>query len=885
MGLLDWLARRRREADLQDEIRAHLAMATRDCIDRGDAAEQARRAARREFGNVILTREATRLAWGGSWRERLADWAHDVGYACRTLVRSPGYSLVVMLVLTLGIGANVAVFSLFKSVALKPLPGVRDSGRLGVLVARTGAGRIVPLPYLDFNDLSSPQTTFAALAGVSQIALGLGLTTGGERVIAELVTGNYFQVLEVGAQLGRTLPPSDADAPGRQPVVVLSDAMWRRVLGADPAIVGTAIQLNGQFLTVVGVAQPRFQGTIVSMVTDVFVPVTMQPLLQQQNVLSSRTVPLMWGLGRVRPGATIADAAAEADVIWSQIASAHGTTSNDRRATVVPLWQSPFGAQTYMLPAVLAMGAMGALLLLIVCANVANLVLVRGMARRGEIAARLALGASRGRILRLLIIESLVLSAPGGAAGVLLAATLLPLASTVADTSSAGFGQSYLDTSIDGFVIAFAVLLSCGSALVFGFAPAWRSARLDLASIMKDDLSPRSGSRGPVRSALVVSQVAVSLLLLVAAALVVRSFDAARRGDAGFDTQQVAVVALDTRGAGYDDERGRAFYRRLLDIVRADPSVEGASLGERGLLTLVDGRSREVAIDGYVKHENDDTLFLVDIIAGDYFRTLGIPMRAGRDFDARDDRPGRRVAIVNETLARRFWGSAPNALERRVQVSESGWITVVGVVRDIKYARMTEDPRPHVYLPFEQFFASGLRLHVRSSRLSPAALIETVRMRVRSVDPAMPIVSSQMLEDQTRLSLGVFLMAAVMLAVFGGIAVALSALGTYGLVSYSVQQSTHEIGIRIAIGASRADVARRFVRRGLRLGGVGIACGLLASLVLARGLSGVLYGVSATDLPSFATAAVAVLAIVAFASAIPAWRASRLDPIAALRHH
>jgi predicted permease len=885
MSLLDWLERRRRGADLQDEIRAHLAMATRDRIDGGESADDARQAALREFGNVTLTREATERAWGGRWREHIIDWAHDVRYGCRALLRSPGYALIVMLVLALGIGANVAVFSLFKSVALKPLPGVRDSGRLGVLVARTGAGRIVPLSYQDFQDLSSRQITFAALAGTDQTALGLGLATGGERVMAELVTGNYFHVLEVGVQLGRTLLPSDADAPGRQPVLVLSDAMWRRVFGADPAIIGTTIRLNGRQLTIVGVAEPGFQGTIVSVVTDVFVPLTMQPQLQQFDALSSRTVPFMWGLGRLRPGTTIADAAAEADVSWSHTAAAHGEQSSDRRATVIPMWQSPFGAQTYMLPVVLLMGVMGALLLMIVCANIANLVLVRGASRRGEIAARLALGASRGRILRLLITESLVLSAPGGAAGVVLATTLLPLVSGMVDPSSAGFGRSRLDTSVDGFVIAFAVLLSCGSALVFGFAPSWRSARLDLASIMKDDLSPRSGSRGRFRSVLVLSQVAVSLLLLVAAGLVVRSFNAARTGETGFDAEQVAVIALDPRAAGYDDDRGRTFYRRLLEHLRADPSVEAASLGERGLLTLVDGRSREVGIDGYVRQENEDTLFLVDSIAGDYFRTLRIPMLAGRDFDGRDDRQGRRVAIVNETLARRFWGSAQSALERRVQVSGAEWTIIVGVVRDIKYARMTEDPRPHVYLPFEQSFVPGLRLHVRSSRVSPAALIETARTRVRSVDPTVPILASLMLQDQMQLSLGVFAMAAVFLAVFGGVAVALSALGTYGLVSYSVEQSTHEIGIRMAIGASRADVARRFVQRGLTLGGLGVALGLVASFAIARGLSGVLYGVSPTDAASFATATVAVMAIVVFASAIPAWRASRLDPITALRRH
>ena len=882
MRLLDWFQRRRKEEDLDEEIRAHLAMATRDRIEDGAPANLARLAALKEFGNSTRTREETRREWGGPWRNWMIDLAHDVRYAVRVLRRSPAYALVVLTVLTVGIAANVAVFSLFKAVYIKPLSGVRDSASLGVVVGRTAAGRVIPLSYLDFRDLQARNASFTNLAGVTQNRYSLGLGTRGETIWVEQVTGNYFEVLGVQTQLGRVLLPTDDEVPGRHPVAVISDSMWRRVFGSDPSIIGRTIQVAGYPLEIVGVAEPAFRGSIVSMITDVFVPVMMRPQLDD-DVLSHRDRPFMWGLGRLRSESSIGTADTELTRVWSGLSAEHTPDQVKGRAAVIPMWQSPYGAQTYMLPAIVMMSVMGGLLLLIVCGNVANLVLVRGVTRRGEIAARLALGASRRRIVRLLLVESLLLSVPAGVAGTLLSGRLLSLMMSGARPTATAV-RSYFDVSVDGFVILFALLAACGSAAVFGLVPALRSARVDLAANMKDDLSPRGGSRGRLRATLVVAQVAVSLLLLVGVGLVVRSMNAARNADGGFDQRQVAVLSLDVTPNGYDEARGRVFYKQVLDAVRARPGVESASFAASLPLSLVDGPSRQIGVEGYVPKEGEDTIFLVNQIADDYFATMRIPLLAGRDFDERDGPTSQGVVIVNETMARRFWGGAQQAVGKRLRISDGNWKVVVGVARDIKYALLTESPRPHVYQLFDQFYEADRILHVRGRGLDERALIETARASVASVDPMVPILLSTMLREQTRLALGIFEMAAGVLSVFGVIAMALAALGTYGLIAYAAKQSTHEIGIRMAVGASRGNVARRFLQRGLVLGATGALFGLLAALALTRLLAGLLYGVSAFDVVSFASALAAVLLAVFAASSIPAWRASRTDPLTALRH-
>ena len=859
-------------------------MAVADRVRDGEDPKSARLAALKEFGNVTLTREHTRGTWAGPWRLWLLDLGQDIRYSLRLLSRSPGYSLIVLIVLALGIGANISVFRMFRPLALEPIPGVKDSARLGVLAVRTTAGNIIPLSHPDFRDLVSVQNAFDAIAGTSLETFSLGIGTTGERIWAEEVTGDYFEVLGVRAQLGRTLLPSDDLTPGKHPVVVLSDGVWKRSFGADPAIVGRTVRVSGYPLTVVGVTEPAFHGSVVGMDVEAFVPIMMQAQTQGRDDLSRRDAAKLWGLGRLKPRISIDAAAAQVAVLFARLWRLHPGEDVTQSATVIPMWRSPFGAQTYLLPAVVLLSAMGVLLLLIVCANVSNLVLVRGLSRRGEIAARLALGASRARVLRLLVIESLSLAIPGAVAGLLTSSALLQLMNGAGAASAGPGGRMFIDGSVNGLVVFFALALSCGCALVFGLLPAFRISRVDLAAIMRDDLSPRTASSSRMRNLLVVSQVAVSLVLLVGSVLVVRSLASARHADPGFDVRNVTSISLDLKSGGYDNTRGQAFFANVLDALRTDAGVESATLAATTPMGLVPGRAADFEIEGYAPRSGEDLRFLINPIAPDYFGTLRIPLLAGRDFSRSDDGASRRVAIVNETLARRFWNAPENALGKRLRTMPRGeWAVVAGVVRDVKYLRLDEEPRPYVYLPYGQLPLMPMFVHVRS-RGEVHAAIPQLRARIQAMDANLPILYARPLSEQTETGFAILQVAAGVLAVLGGIAALLAALGTYGMVSYSARQSEHEIGIRMAVGANRADVVRRFLGRGVRLGATGALLGLVASLAISRALVSLLYGVSATDFVSFSSASLTVMLVVGAASLIPALRASRTDPIAALRH-
>jgi len=887
MGFFDRLRRREEiEQDVAEEIRSHLAMAAREHAAEGADAKTARLAAMKEFGNVTLAIEDSRQVWRSRWIEAARDFLKDVRYAIHVLAKSPGFSLIVIGVLAAGIGMNAVVFTLFKSLALEPLAGVEGSGRLAVVMSKTRAGRIEGLSYPDYVSVRD-HGPFAGLAGSNPTPLSLGLGRGAERVWGELVTGNYFRLLGVRAQLGRTLLASDETAPGKDAVAVLSSGLWRRAFGGDPNIIGKTIHVNAYPLTVVGVAAAAFHGSVVSFDVELFVPVTMAPQLglafpnHPEELLHDREASLLAGYGWLRPGVTLARASAQTAVLAKQLATDAPMDELDRSLTVMPIWRSPWGAQTYMLPAITVCGAMGVLLLVIVCANVAGLVLVRGISRRGEIAARLALGASRMRIVRLLLIENVVLAVPGAAAGLAFASYTLPW--MMSKITTIGPGRFFFDVSVDRWVVGFAALMACASLLCFGLFPALRTSQVELASILRDALSARGSVRGRFRAALVVGQVAVSLLLLVASGLVSRSLDAAQHADTGFDARGVVSVTVDLQPNGYDETRGRVFYRQLLDRMRAFEGVESASLAAYYPMTMVDTAGQSVAIEGYQPRRDEDMNFLNNVVTSDYFRTLRIGIDAGREFGEHDDGSSAQVAIVNDTLARRFWGTPTNAIGKRLRVQPGAWRTIVGVARDVKYARINESPRPYVYLPFLQSPRSSMILHARGTAGS-AALIEQARREVHRLDPDLPILEARTLSEQTSAALGILLMTARILAALGIAAMALASMGIYGLVSYTAKQSTHEIGIRMALGATGRDVVRRFLGRGLRLGAIGAALGIGGSYAVTRLLASVLYGVSATDPASFATASALVLGSALAATLIPAWRAARTDPMAALRY-
>jgi predicted permease len=895
MSIRAWLGRlqRRRpdDEDLREEISAHLAIAASDKVADGMNRDEARYAALREFGNVTLTAEETRRVWTPWWLEALHVQATDVRYAIRALRKNPLFAITVVIVLTLGIGLNAAVFTMLKGIAFSPIAGADRSARLAVLLSETSAGRPLRLSYPDYQFLRDNDRAFTGLFGSVFARLNLGRGRAARQVWGELVTGNYFQVLGIRAALGRLLVPSDEVAPGRSPVVVLSHGLWRRDFGSDPAIVGRTLEINGQLLTVAGVADPSFHGTTVVYDVELYIPVMMAPQLgfrlgseqtTPSGILSDRRAAFFFPQGFLRPGTTLANAAAQSDALWATLARERPIADPAARLRVVPFWQTPNGAPSIVLPTLIVLTAMGLLVLAIVCANIAGLVLVRGLSRRGEIAVRLALGATRTRVVRLLLVENLVLALPGAFLGVLLAQQLLPVVVGYAEWLAAP-ERVFLNVDVDGVVVAFTVLAACGSALVFGFVPALQSSRVDLVSVINADASPRGASRGRLRAALVVAQVAVSLLLLVGAGLVTRSLEAARRADPGFDRDHVASVAVDLRQNGYDEPRGRKFYRELLEAVRTDSGIESATLAAFIPLGFLDTRTDRVTVEGYEPRRDEDMVFMSNTIAPEYFRALRIPLMSGREFEKEDDERGAPVAVVNETFAERFLGGATEAIGRRIRVAQGDWRTVVGVAADVKYSRINEAPRPYFYVPFQQAYRSSMILHTRGAA-PPDRLAEQARAQVAALDPDLPILYAKPLAEQTRGALILFGLAAAMLFVFGAAGMALVALGTYGLVSYTVRQSTHEIGIRMALGASGRSVVLAFLVRGIRLGIVGAVLGTTAALAASRLLRSVLFGVSATDAAVFATALLLVLGGVVLATVVPAARAARIDPLTALRH-
>jgi putative ABC transport system permease protein len=891
VGLWSWLKRQRLdEDDLREEIRVHLSMAAEERIADGADASEARLASLKDFGNVTLTTEAARRVWTPWWVDAVGDLVSDARYAIRNLARTPVFACTVIAVLTLGIGLNAAVFTMLKGLALNPLAGVSGSARMGVIFTETSTGRAIPLSYPDYQYVRDHDAAFSGLFGTTVATVTLGRGRNARPMFAELVTANYFQVLGVTAALGRTLVPADESSGAS--VVVLSDSVWRRDFGADPQILGRTLEINNRQLTVAGVAAPSFHGTIVSYDVEAFIPVTFAPQLgfrfesretTPAGILGDTRAAVLWVHGRLRPGTSLAGAAAQLQALWPVLSQDRGLADAAQQMRVVPFWRSPNGAQTYILPTLVILTAMGLLVLVIACANISGLVLVRGLSRRGEIAVRLALGATRLRIMRLLVVENLVLAFPGAVFGVVLALRGIPLLVGYAQLLAAP-ERIFFNIALDQFVIAFAVLVACGSALIFGFVPALQSSRVDLVTVINEDASPRGAARGRLRSALVIAQVAVSMQLLVGAGLATRSVDAARRAYPGYDSSQVTSIAVDVRQNAYDEARGRVFYRKLLDTARADPAVESATLAAYTPLALVDTRTQRVAIDGYTPRRGEDFAFMSNTVAPDYFRTLRVRFLAGREFEDRDDETGAPVAIVNATFAQRFFGGAAGAVGKRIRVNDGSWRTVVGVAADLKYLRIDEPPRPYLYLPLMQAYRPAMTLHTRGSE-PVDRLVERARGYVASLDAELPIQSARPMAYQTR---GAFLfldLTATMLFVFGAAGMALAAMGTYGLVSYTVKQRTHEIGIRMALGATGREVVRDFLMRGLRLGAIGAGVGMVAALALGRLLSRVLFGVTAGDPVSLGRALGIVFGAVLIATLFPAWRASRINPLAALRHH
>jgi predicted permease len=811
----------------------------------------------------------------------------DLRYSARMLVMNPGFTLIAVITLALGIGANTTIFSFLNGLVLRPIPGVREPERLvAVYTSDSSSGPYGVSSYPDYVDFRDEADAFSGLA--AYMSAGMLILTGGdeaERLRSVYVTGNYFDTLGVVAHAGRLLGPADDTTP--QPVAVISHGLWQRRFGGDPAIIGRTITLDSRVYTIVGIAPESFRGLRLGAPPEVWLP-----LMVSTEDLRSRGSRGLGMTGRLRPGVPLEQAQSQMTAIMAQLARAYPQTNLGTRArpndprpmTVVRESRiGPQGQRNVWTVFGLLLAVVG-LVLLIACANVANLLLARASARRREIAVRLAIGASHGRLVRQLLTESLMLALLGGGGGLLMAlwsSQLLPALFSPGEASG-------LDMSPDWRILVFTLAASLLTGVLFGLAPALASSRPDLVAALKDGESGVGGTTGgrrqrfTLRQMLVVAQVALSLVLLIGAGLFLQSLSRALAFDPGFASQNLLIASLATRGMAMNREQGEAFYRQALERIGVLPGVRAVSL--TGIVPIGGGGQRRgVQLEGYEPRPNEDMELNLNVVGLNYFNTMGIPLVQGRDFNTQDSAGGPGVVIVNEELARRYF-PGKNPIGKRVRLGRnSPYVEIVGVARAAKYRELREAPLPFIYLPFAQAYRGDMTLLVRTVG-DPANTVPAVRSEIRRLNSDVPVFGVRTMSEQIGAALATDRMVAVLLAIFGGIALLLAAVGIYSVMSYVVTQRVREIGIRLALGSQTADVLKLVVGQGMKLVMMGVAFGLAMSFALTRLVASMLFEVSATDPVTFAAIASLLMVVAALACYLPARRATKVDPLVALRH-
>ncbi|HEX8144507.1 MAG TPA: ABC transporter permease [Pyrinomonadaceae bacterium] len=814
----------------------------------------------------------------------------DIRFGARMLFKSRAFTIVAILSLALGIGANTTIFTLVNAVLLQPLP-VSEPAQLMSVYGTDQKNRgnqldYAPVSYPNYVDYRDQNNVFSGLLIFGGAAMSLSGTGEPEQINGLIVSGNYFDVLGVKAARGRTFLPEEDTTPGAHPVIVISHGLWQRQFGGDPSIIGKTISLNNQGFTVIGIAPENFRGTFAIGAADFWVPMAMHNQVLTGvfgQWFNERRALLFNVIGRLKPGVSLEQAQAAMQTIGRRLEQEYPKENEQRNVRLVPLAQAtinPNQRDLFVRAGGLLTTVVG-LVLLIACANVANLMLARATARRKEIAIRTALGAGRLRIIRQLLTESLLLSVLGGAFGLFLAYWSLQLLWAFRPPF---FNQNALSLGLDGRVLGYTTLLSVLTGIIFGLVPALQSTRTDLVSELKEKNNPLSPTRRRfnLRSVLVVAQVALSLVALVGAGLFLRSLRNAQQLNPGFETEKLMVISFDLGAQGYNEARGREFDRQVQARVEAIPGVRSAAVASNAPLNA--GFLRSVFIEGQEPPPGGrGILTLVNTVGTKYFETMGIPLLRGRDFSEADQENSVKVVVVNEAMARRFWPNEDATGKRFKFFGDDFMSEVVGVVRNSDSVNLGEDPRPLAYLPLSQNYAAAVTLHVRTDA-DPRTVLPSVRREVQALDPNLPLVAVSPISEVLDQVLWAPRMGAALLAVFGLLALILAAVGIYGVLGYSVTQRTHEIGLRMALGAQRSDVLKMVVSQGLMLTFIGIGVGLLAALLLTRFMSSLLYGVAATDPLTFIAVSLILALVAILAAFIPARRATKVDPMIALRY-
>jgi predicted permease len=810
----------------------------------------------------------------------------DLRFGLRMLWKSPAFTVVAVASLALGIGLNTAIFSIFNVLLIRPVPMVKDQVSIVWLRA--------PVSYPDYADYKDQTQSFAGMAAATGTS-EFNLARGGEPELikGEYVTENYFDVLGVGAFAGRTFGNEEGQTP--TPVVVLSEHLWRTRFDSNAAIIGQKISLNGLGFTVVGVAPENFIGTEVGLSRELWVPLSMQPVLNPPeasrsadpvaNRFHDRNSHSLAVFARLKPGVSREQAGAELTNVARHVAETYSGKVTPETLRGVQLLRMSGGMdprdQEEALPLAGIVMVVVALVLLIACANIASLLLARAAIRRRETAIRQALGATRPRLVRQWLTESVLLGVTGGALGLLLALWANQLLSSYLQTTP----LATLDLGLDWRVLAFTLAVAVTTGIVFGLAPALQASRLDIVMTLKSEDAQRAGSsRSRLRAVFVTAQVTLSVVLLVAAGLFIRSLQSANTIDPGFRVEHALLVPINLGLLRYHEAEGEYFYRDLLTRVEAQPGVERASLVRFAQLgfSFAQFQVFKERRDGQQTDEGLSTGF--NVVGPNYFKTMETLLLRGRDFTEADRKGAPGVVALNETLAVKLW-PGEDALGKRVSISgpEGPFLEVVGIARDGKYRSLGELPHPYIYQPLLQSYDPKMTLVVRTTG-APQSVAAAVREQIRALDANLPVADVKTLRDQLDLSLFPARMAAWTLGGFGFLALLLAAIGIYGVVSYSVAQRTREIGVRMALGAKEKDVLRLVLGEGLFVIAMGLALGLLLAVASARVMAGFLYGVGATDALTYTSVPLLLGFVALVASYLPARRAMTVDPLVALRY-
>ena len=871
------LRRGRVEQELAKELRFHLESETEANLRLGLPPAEASLAALRRLGGVAQIQEECRDMRRTDHFENLA---RDLRFTIRTLAKSPGFAAVIVLTLALSIGATSAIFSVIDGVLLRPLPYPRADRIVRVFMSSANYPRF-PLNPLDLRDIRARNRAFGCIAAITRNDRQLSGVGQPERLSGFRVTAGYFRVLGIAPAAGREFTTDD-ELPARGNVAILSDRTWRSSFVADPHIVGRKILLDDEAFTVVGVMPPgvqhpgnEYHGVRDGETVDVWTPFTYRPNDRD------RGSHYMEGIARLKGGVTVAQAQADMGMQIAQLAREHPGYMKGWHPLVIPLYTEMVGKSQRLL--LVLLGAVG-LVLLIACANAANLLLARATARQREIAVRAALGAGRGRLVRQMLAESLLISLAGGALGAGIAVGGVKALTSLLPADFPRAGAIHVDPAVFAFTLAIAL----ATGVLFGLAPAVQAARADLQQTL------REGGRGAtaggrhlwLRNALVVGEVSLACVLLIGAGLMLRSFVNLLGNDPGFRPRHVLTASISLPNKAYPKNADAGvFYNRLIDRLRAIPGVRSAGAGSDLPWTGWDDNMGGFGIDGQDRSHDDSHHTRYHVASEDYFATLGIPLLYGRFFTPHDDRDSPKVIIINRQMARMYWGK-DNAVGGRITYedhpTEKDWWTIVGVVGDVK--DRPSDPVAHagMWWPLLQVAFDNMSIAV-SANGDPGPLAAEVRDAVHSLDPSLAVADVRLMDDIADKSFSTARFALFLVGLFAALAVTLAGIGIYGVISYSVGQRTHEFGLRMALGARPGDVIRQVMRQGVRLALGGIGIGILAALALGRVLWTLLYQVSATDPLTYGSVAVAALAIAVLACYIPARRATTADPATALR--